>query len=298
MDVDEFLAHNGIRGMHWGVRKDRQTQGAGERRVKKVKETNGPASSKELRIAAKANYKKQANSILEARIARSFETGAPLRYDQLSTKRTTIAAGRSFYRLTQHKDESTRAMTYVSTNKADRDRYRIAIAEGRGLSLAPKVYKAKNYEATYKSVTQLRSPSEKERVDAFTELLDAKIPVGKHGKTIDGRKLLARSGYGSTLRKIDSQRFGEKYYYAFASNQYMKSPINTAYFNSLKDKGFNALIDDNDRNIVSKEPLMLLDPQGSIKQLNIRRLTNDELNTALATFTSAVPEADRSKPKK
>lgn len=30
MDVDEFLAHHGIKGMHWGVRKDQSSAGSGE----------------------------------------------------------------------------------------------------------------------------------------------------------------------------------------------------------------------------------------------------------------------------
>lgn len=269
--VDDFLAHNGVKGMHWGVRK--------------AEDPSNPKSSKELVKAAKKNYGEQSDPILEARISRQFGSGSKLNYSELSNKKVSINAGKQFYRLTQHSDESMRQMTYVSTNVADRERYRMALAK-TGFAIAKQSYKANNYEATYKSVKKLTSPSEKERVDAFTSLLDSRISVGKRGRTVNGRRLLAKAGYGSTLGKVDRQRFGEKYYYEFASNQYMKSPINTAYFNSIKAKGYNALIDDNDRNIVSKEPLMILDPQGSIKQISIKRLTNDEINKTMSTFTA------------
>ncbi len=268
---ENFLAHYGVKGMKWGVRKDRSAN---------------PKSSRALVKEARKHGKAALKPSMDARIDRIFGAAAPLKYSELSTKRTTIARGEELYRLTKRKDEVLRDMTYVSTNEKDRLRYRAVLSSPRGLMVGKRSY-TPTYEATFKATKKLVSPSEKERFDAFTALLDAKeIPVGlvfKH--KITGRQYLSRMGYDREIKKLEATEAGEKFYHQFVGDQFMNTPINRVYFSSLREKGFNALIDDNDRGILSDEPLMILDTQGSIKRTSIRQLTNDEINRSIASLT-------------
>ncbi len=184
-------------------------------------------------------------------------------------------------------------MTYASYTKEDRKRYTFVMAKS-GFGYAKRSYKP-TYEVTLKATKNLKSPSEKARFDAFVELLGASsIPVGFRGKkTITGREYLVRTGLAQEIKRLDNQTFGEKYYHEFLSNQHAKLPINSAYFNSIRAKGYNALVDDNDRRIVSDEPIMILDTKGSIKTTKIRQLTNDEINTATASLTPVKTKSNK-----
>ena len=69
-------------------------------------------------------------------------------------------------------------------------------------------------------------------------------------------------------------------------NQWMKTPLNDAYFKEVRSRGYNALIDDNDRNIVSKSPVILLNPDYTVKRTSIKPITKDDINDAKREFKS------------
>jgi uncharacterized protein (UPF0297 family) len=136
-----------------------------------------------------------------------------------------------------------------------------------------------SYEATYKTLETLKSPSEKERVDAFSNLFDTPAIKLKNGKTIDGREFMKRD-FPKEVKTLSSHQLGLLFYNRFTDSQGAKTPLNTAYFNSLKEKGYNAIVDDNDRGHLSDTPLMILDPNGRLKRTKIKALTADEINNA------------------
>jgi hypothetical protein len=139
---------------------------------------------------------------------------------------------------------------------------------------------ADSYEATYKALETLRSPSEKARVDAFIELFDKPSVTLKNGKTITGREYMSRAGYPREVKTLNSQQLGLRYYKDFLENQYKETPLNTAYFKNVAEKGYNSIVDDNDRDIVSKAPLIVLNPNGTLKKMNVRTLSADDINNA------------------
>lgn len=61
-------------------------------------------------------------------------------------------------------------------------------------------------------------------------------------------------------------------------NQAVK--FNNQYFNEIKRRGYDALIDDNDSGIWSREPTILLSPKGAVTVTNVRQLTAEEINSA------------------
>lgn len=264
--VDDFLVHYGIRGMKWGKRKS--SDSSSQNKV-----------SKEDKLAAKKAFKAYGDPIIEKRVNQWFDDSiSEKRYSELSTKDVHFKMGKEFFRVSPRKDEKLRDLTYVSYLKEDRVRYR-AVMPNQGLQGLKK-----NYEYSYQATKDLSSPSEKKRVDTFIELMDTPaIKVGN--KTLTGREMLKREGYGKEVKSMTSQQLGLKFYTEHTALMVRPNPTNNAYFDLLKSKGYNALMDDNDRGIVSKAPLIILDPNGSVKRMSVRQLSKQDIVDAKKSIT-------------
>lgn len=261
---EETLAHFGIKGMKWGIRKNRteDTVSKGDRALAK----------KNMKAAGHETF----DRVLDKRFLGKRSIGM-IPYSELDTTRRTIPAGTPLYRTTSRKDEQLRDITFVSTNELDRKRYQSVIPSlsGRG---GKKSYK-NHYEFTFKNTEKLMLPSEKDRVDAFNEVLTSpSIPVGR--KTITGQEYLKRLGYGKHVNSVHNSKLGRKAFDDMTMKQHLNQPLSSAYFQRLRDKGFNAVHDDNDRKILSDDPVILLNPTGSLQTQSIKKLTAQDINNA------------------
>lgn len=263
--MTDQLAHYGIKGMKWGIRK---ASSEVDRHAAKVAKAEQKAQTKRLNA--------EMGEVLGRRFKLQFGQMSMSDYEKLSTKGKSWASGSEFKRVVDGKNLNA-PDTYVSTNKQDAYNYRVALGArflGRG----------ERHEITLKSVNRLTSPSAKERVDAFVELMDKPAIILENGKAVSGREVLKRSGYGRDVRRLDSTQLGVKYYNEFLTSQWMDKPINTAYFNEIKKRGYNSLLDANDEGIVSKEPLILLNPSGDVKRMSIKPLTKEDVKDAEKYF--------------
>jgi hypothetical protein len=271
--VDEFLVHYGVMGMKWGRRR-----------------SNTPRDkSTESRALRKQSARNLQNYIWEKTKDENIFGNVMTKeqYAKLSTGREYVARNTKLNRITTDPKSVSAGQAYVSRLREDATFYKAALPAigpqnngraGAGL----KRYKDEYHELELKTVKKLSSPSEKERFDAFVEILnEPAIKVGKKDP-MTGREYLKKNGYAPLFdKKLSTQEFGFYTYDRFISEQgNQDSPINTAYFNKIREKGFNALPDDYDRGRLTKAPMILLDPEGTVKVTSVRRLTTDEINKA------------------
>lgn len=267
--LDEvMLMHHGVKGQKWGVRREPSRTYS--------------TMTKEQRKAAQKAYgnfgqKAMADKFgAEATLFRNPMSEAE--YQKLKNKDEIIRKGSVLYRTTSRKNEEFQGITYVSTNRKDADIYKATMASMGLRGLGAKSYK-NQYEVTLKALETLKSPSEKARVDAFTALMDTPSIVLKNGKTITGRELLKRTPeFKKDAKRLDAHQLGLQAYKNMATEQWMSNPVNTAYFKALRDKGYNSIVDDNDRGHLSDQPLILLNPNGSVKRMSVTPVSADEIN--------------------
>ena len=278
LTVSELLEHHGVKGMHWGVRKDQYSRS-----------TETAALRKQSKNAYE-NYVWE-NTKDEPLFALPISSEE---YKRLSTKGRAISEGTSLHRITKDPNAEINGALYVSKLRRDANFYRAAIpAANTGEKKAPgagsKVYRNTSHELDLKTVAKLSLPSEKERVDAFIDILGMHSIHVPGESPITGSQYLERNGYSKIFnRKLSDQDLGLKAYNDFVRKQGEQDlPINSAYFDRLREKGYNALVDENDMGKYTKLPLILLDPSTTTKVVTIRRLSADEINKAQRDLAKA-----------
>nr|DAV50359.1 MAG TPA: Structural protein [Caudoviricetes sp.] len=250
MDAGEgFLAHFGVKGMKWGVRK------------KYTPKDRDKAHRKE---AAK-NYGKYFDDSFDRRFGerdvKSYTT---------DDKKIVLKKGSELYRTQRSgKNDQTDSHRYVSTNRKDADRYISTLPGGRG---GQKRYKSGWHEVSYKTTRDLVAPSDKEAYEIFKSIKNQEI-----GKT----RFLKRSvTVDKQLRKQALSNKDADKYEAFLASQWKHTPVNSAYFKAVRKAGYNAVQDLNDRGIVSDRPMIALDPKGTMRETGRRTLDAWAINEA------------------
>lgn len=220
----DSLTHYGVKGMKWGVRKAQAN-------------------------ANVANYRQGISS----RYASRPQTISESEYKKLDTKDSVLAKkNQEAYRIANAANSALNGKTYISVDKRDNDVY-AALLDASGNS------KAKKSQLILGVNEDLISPSKKQRVDTFIEVLNSDIPF--QGKTIKGRDLVS---YTLADKAASTKDLGLKYYNQFAQSQVMNTPLSTKYFDTIRKKGYNALLDDADANLVTKLPVIVLDSKKSL----------------------------------
>lgn len=261
-DVD-FLAHFGVKGMKWGVR----------RTLRKEAISNFEAVGRE---AAQRQH-----------VRRNQQTLNEESFNALSNKDVVVKKGSTVSRVSQSPtSDRARDALYVSTNQQDAANYRAAVPTWN----TPKGHLDRKYkdvyETTYKATADLKSPSERKRVEGYIKLMDEPAVRLSTGETITGRQYLERQGLGKTIEKLSSREIALQYYGQLIVAQGIRDePLSSAYFKAMKDKGYNALIDDNDAGILAKTPLLALASKETLAEVSVTRLTPDVVYSAQRDLT-------------
>ena len=180
--------------------------------------------------------------------------------------RTVIKKGNHLKRLTVNDESNKKGSAYVTINKSDSNRYKgFFSANLRRLNRGKDVLQI---DMTAKE--DLISPSRKERVDAFIELYKNDKNIGKElGEYYKENWHYFSPGtkkhYEKKFSNLSDEELTTTGYKVFASSLGAKDYTRSKYFESLKNKGFNMVIDDLDAGKYGKEPAILFEREKSTK---------------------------------
>jgi len=256
IEVDSFLSHYGVKGMQWGKRKDR-------------------VSLRDAQIAGN-----HVQSVVAKAVPKNAMSDS---YSNLKSDTQILEAGFAVVRISNHANEQLKDITYASHTPKDVQRYTAIIPDFHGLGNGQSF--PDSYQHTYVTTKRLTLASPKARVDAFANLMDAREVPMADGSKVTGREYLTALGYSPEITSLDKHQLGKQLYDNYVVDQYADTPLNTAYFGSLRKQGYDALVDDNNKGIIADEPLIILDPVGKLERMAVRKLSNQEINEAQKNFS-------------
>lgn len=176
------------------------------------------------------------------------------------------------------------------TGKSDRQQTHMyatfKVKDAKGYAKRTKLFNGAAYDMTMKAKEDLISPSKKERVSTFVNLM---LNDKKFAKTY----MDAKNANSPIIRnKSDEDKFKgnikkiEKEYTQFSAALGGNEQLRSKYFNDLKKKGYNMIIDDADAAIISNSPIVIFDRGKSLEVVSISPVTREYIKE-LKTKTDA-----------
>ena len=254
--------------------------------------------AKEARLAAEAAAQKRLDDI---------KAGQKISFDDFNTKlnKTEMSrisgmskdafhamddtpivgpAGHVFKRMSTNPEEKLRKEVYAAFKDDDVDRYR---------AMLPKFWsqwgigsdRRGGYEINIKAVEDIVSPGKKERVQTLIDLMDEKIVtknLAGEKVTKTGRDWLNSSNLipMADRQTLSNEDAAIKAYNDFALMIGGNSTLKNAYVKKLQQKGYNAIIDDNDSGKLSDAPMFIFDTTKSMQRLGATVLTPENIAAA------------------
>ena len=190
---------------------------------------------------------------------------------------TFVSKGTKFHRMSskENEDYNNAKRIYASYKKEDINRYKSVMPDFlKKWEKEGHVDSSTMYEHILEANVDIKSPSHKKRVQAFSDLLKNDTFVESLEKEYGG-------DFKSLIKSVGADKVAEDNYKNFAASLTNdKSGSVKLFFDKIKDAGYNAIVDDNDRNKLSNTPMILLDPNDSLVKVGSKKV--NALNIIIA----------------
>ena len=264
------LYHHGIKGMKWGVRKDRRYTDKEISEYRKRKIAEAPTKSESPRGANKGWYKNAPKSTLIREMRR--EEAESLKSSKKNNTRKdefVLKKGTRIHRSTYDSEDANRDGHAFATFKTK---------DAKGYASRNKFFsgRKKTFDLSMIAKEDLISPSKKERINTFIELM---INDPKFKEAYQAQKQTYQLIKNpNKAKKIDQTIKGlEKEYEMFAVSLGGSEELRKRYFSELNKKGYNMIIDDADAAIIANSPIIVFDRQKSLEVVSINEVNREYL---------------------
>jgi hypothetical protein len=204
-------------------------------------------------------------------------------FDKLDDTPIMVPSGQVFKRVSTQNEETLRSEVYAAFKDEDVNRYSAILPKywsQWGIGGAAKG----GHIIEMQAKEAILSPGKKSRVQNFIDLMDEPITAKDffgNDVTQTGRDWLNSSNMAKGIDKhLSNKDAAIKSYNDFAMLLGTDSVLKTAYFEKLKSKGFNAIIDDNDAGRLADAPMLIFDANKSMKRLGATVLTPENIKSA------------------
>lgn len=237
-----YIAHHGIFGQKWGRRRYQNKDGSltpqGKLRYGQMQREESEASKMNKKI----------NTMKDA---------------------FTLKKGSHIHRSTYDAEDANREGHAFASFKTK---------DAKGYASRNKLFSGgkKTFDLSMVAKEDLISPSKKERINTFIELMINDPKFKEAYQTQKQTYQLFKNP--KKAKKIEQTVKGlEKEYRMFAVSLGGSEELRKRYFSELNKKGYNMIIDDADAGVVSNSPILIFDRKKSLKVISINEVNREYL---------------------